>query len=59
MLQSLCFFQPQEIINVSFDLPTKNSSKEHFSIPHAGFDDLGLFVQHSFLGGEVCQGKEY
>ena len=59
MLQSLCFLQPQEIIKVSFDLPTKNSSKEHFSIPHAEFDNFGLFVKHSFLGGAVCQGKEY
>ena len=59
MLQSLCFLLPQEIINVSFDLPDKKSSKEHFSIPHAEFGDFGLFVQHSFLGGEVCQGKEY
>ena len=56
---SLCFLLPQEIINVSFDLPDKKSSKEHFSIPHAEFGNFGLFVQHSFLGGEVCQGKEY
>ena len=59
MLQSLCFLLPQEIINVSFDPPHKKSSKEHFSIPHAEFGDFGLFVQHSFLVGVVCQGKEY
>ena len=53
MLQSLCFLLPQEIINVSFDPPHKKSSKEHFSIPHAEFGDF------SFLGGEVCQEKEY
>ena len=59
MLQSLCFLLPQEIINVSFDLLDKKSSKEHFSIPHAEFGNFGLFVHHSFLGGEVFQGKEY